>query len=87
MKDYKTRLATEAVFVGATLIPFVMFAESKLTTKPLAIFLAGASYHLVAEFSGLNSWYLENGASTLCKIQEVYHEAQPTTRNNTQRLI
>jgi len=87
MHDYATRLATEASFVGATLIPFVVLAESKIQSKALSVFVAGACYHLVSEFSGLNAWYLQHGAATLHKVQQVYEEAQPVVRRNTHQLI
>lgn len=79
---YKRKLANEAIFVGLTLIPFVSFMEDRYENKYVAIFLAGALYHLTAEFSGLNDWYLKNGASTLHKINETYETAHQDYKPN-----
>lgn len=73
--EYQTRLAFEAIFVGATLVPFVLATERIIKSPILSVFTAGLLYHLSAELSGLNEWYLEHGASTLNRIEEIREEA------------
>ncbi|NDC55476.1 MAG: hypothetical protein EBZ69_01450 [Alphaproteobacteria bacterium] len=86
--DYSGRLVVEALIVGATLTPVVMFAESRFENRMIAITIAGASYHLIAEFSGLNSWYLKHGAAALLQVQEVHAQASAeTAKTSTHRLV
>jgi hypothetical protein len=60
------QLYGEAIVVGAALVP-VWFAVSKLTTvtrinfsgKPaLDVFIAGVLFHLIAEETNVNEWFL-----------------------------
>jgi hypothetical protein len=64
--EYERQLATEALSVGAGNVVAFMIIQ-KLFPKWSAVgqsFAAGILFHLVAEYSGLNDWYLENGAAT-----------------------
>lgn len=62
------RLYSEALVVGAALVP-VWFAVSKATEaarfefaakSALDVFVAGFLFHLIAEETGVNDWYLTN---------------------------
>lgn len=48
----------EAIFVGLFLIPIFWVAEKAGLSKWLTVFLSGALFHLVAEFSGINKAYV-----------------------------
>jgi hypothetical protein len=48
----------EALFVGLFLLPIYYLVEKIGYSKWITVFLAGALFHLVAEFSGLNKAYL-----------------------------
>jgi len=48
----------EALFVGLFLLPIYYLVEKFGYSKWITVFLAGALFHLVAEFSGLNKAYL-----------------------------
>ena len=70
---YEQQMATEALFVGAGNVASFMIVK-KLFPKMGVIpntFLAGVLFHLVSEMSGLNKWYLTNGAASY------YAEKQP----------
>ena len=69
------KLYIEAISVGALLVP-TWWVVSKATTamrfsgqnKPfLDIFLSGFLFHMGAEESGLNDWYLYNSFASLKK--------------------
>lgn len=73
MLGYYKQLAIEAVVVGALLVPLFYLVSMILKKVPmearfrsgLTIFLAGASFHLVAEFGGMNKYFLENSAAKM----------------------
>lgn len=48
----------EAIFVGLFLLPVFWATEKLGQSKWLTVFLAGAFFHLIAEFSGLNKAYV-----------------------------
>jgi hypothetical protein len=48
----------EALFVGLFLLPIYYLVEKIGYSKWITVFLAGALFHLAAEFSGLNKAYL-----------------------------
>jgi len=63
--SYATQLATEAVAVGALLIPVFLLVNSQIKNQSAALFVSGAAFHLLCEVTGLNKWYLTNGASSM----------------------
>lgn len=73
MLAYYKQLAIEAISVGALLIPIIFLVSKLVKMTPIqarfrpgvTIFLAGAFFHLFAEFSGINKWYLENSAAKM----------------------
>ena len=68
---YFKQLATEAVVVGGLFVPWMVLWDTVVikaggSPAPLvSAFLAGASFHLVAEATGLNEWDLDNSAARL----------------------
>jgi hypothetical protein len=58
--ELSSQLAAEAIFVGATLFPVYAVWNAFIQNPPLKVFLTGVSYHLIAEYSGINAHYLEN---------------------------
>ena len=66
--DYQ--LAEEALGVGALLVPVYAVVRKSIvdytwkneaTREYAAVFLSGALFHVLAEASGLNEWYISNG--------------------------
>lgn len=47
----------EALIVGLALIPIYWVAEKLGQGKWVTVFLAGALFHLIAEFTGVNASY------------------------------
>ena len=95
--EYVEQLATEAAAVGALLVPAVMLVSGIVELLPLperfkpaaSIFLAGAGFHLAAEASGLNDWYLYHSAAQgkamsewldCCKNAPVEQKCGPSLR-------
>jgi hypothetical protein len=48
----------EAVLVGLFLLPVFWVAEKFGMSKWVTVFIAGALFHLTAEFSGINKAYV-----------------------------
>jgi hypothetical protein len=48
----------EAVLVGLFLLPVFWVAEKFGFSKWITVFIAGALFHLTAEFSGINKAYV-----------------------------
>jgi len=67
--EYEQLMAQEALFVGAGNVAAFMLVQRALPKmSPLAhVFVAGVLFHLTAEYSGLNEWYLTHGAAALAK--------------------
>ena len=65
--EYEQLMAQESLFVGAGNVAAFMIIQKALPKiSPLAqVFLAGVLFHLTAEYSGLNEWYLTHGAAAL----------------------
>ena len=61
------KLIIEASAVGLGLVLlwylFNMLSEkvSKKDNLIISLFIVGASFHLIAEFTGMNQWYCRNG--------------------------
>lgn len=61
------KLIIEASAVGLGLVVlwyiFNMLSEkvSKKENIIISLFVVGASFHLIAEFTGMNQWYCKNG--------------------------
>ena len=61
------KLIIEASAVGLGLVVlwylFSMLSEkvSKKDNLIISLFIVGASFHLIAEFTGMNQWYCTNG--------------------------
>lgn len=78
--EHNRKLLTEAFFVGAFLVPVFAFTHSvvtiafprmKDTTQDyLSVFISGGLFHLVAEGSGVNDWYLDNGVAVLKRLEK-----------------
>lgn len=69
---YELKFITEVVVVGilvACIGSFVFFmgkTKTKIDRKFLfKLFLTGAIIHILCEFTGINNWYLQNGAALL----------------------
>jgi hypothetical protein len=74
-------LIDEAVMVGLLSLPpwFVASALVDNTKGPgdgdrilLKVFLAGALFHIGAELSGFNDWYIDNGLAKRKRIVGMY---------------
>ena len=74
--------------VGAGLLPLYFFTHKVVSAvlprmsdeaqDYLSVFISGATFHLVAENTGINDWYLENGHAYLKKMRDAEFEAQET---------
>lgn len=55
MKTLNT-LALEAFVVGFLLVVIFMFVR-RFLSPALAVFVSGALFHIICEFTGVNAWY------------------------------
>jgi len=71
--NLKTRLYVEALSVGAGLIPLFIVMDDLFPKLPtwLKVGIAGGSFHLICEASGLNDWYLDNGVASKLRYADV----------------
>ena len=75
---YAQQLATEALFVGAIFIPWTNILTLALsnTNAPAYVitFLAGSTFHLLAEATGLNAYYLHHSAAQQADVERFMTE-------------
>lgn len=85
MKPGHDQLYKEAAFVGISLVP-VWFMISQFTTAMrisdkhkawVDIALAGSMFHLLAEESGLNTYYLTNSYASKNAFSAKFKEDEP----------
>ena len=53
------KVALEAFVVGILLV-ILYFILSRLAPPLVAVFLSGALFHLICEYTGVNAWYARN---------------------------
>ncbi len=78
MDRYSEQLALEAVTVGALFLPWTYIVSGAIqrlpvaafAKSPLSIFVAGAGFHLVCEFTGINDYYLKNSAAHMLHMRK-----------------
>ena len=73
--EYTQQLALEAATVGAAFVPWSYIVSGLLSRlqprlqprqrEMISIFVAGATFHLLAEATGLNEYYLRNSAAQM----------------------
>lgn len=87
---YYTQLATEAAVVGGLFVPWTLMwgaiirgapgaRTAPALVGPLSAFMAGASFHLVAEATGLNAYYLHNSAAHMRDLKQ-WHKTKAKTK-------
>ena len=81
--DLNVRLYQEAVVVGAGLIPMVFIAEGLFPRMPKwgQIMVAGGAFHLACEFTGINTWYLDNGVASKKRFHNTYADVYSRSNN------
>ncbi len=57
------QLLVEATVVGIGLVAVYLFVKMAKLGEIVTLFLAGALFHLLAEFTGVNAWYLKNSVA------------------------
>lgn len=63
--DYESQFAVEVISVGLMNVVGMSIINSPKLSPVLKTFLVGAMIHIFCEVSGVNAWYIENGAVTL----------------------
>lgn len=77
-------LLNEALVVGIMSIPPYYVASglidklsepgSELRSPIFKIFMAGSLFHIIAEYSGFNEWYVENGLASRKRLIGSYQQ-------------
>jgi hypothetical protein len=82
-QNLNVRLYQEAIVVGAGLIPVFLIAEELFPRMPKwgHIMVAGGAFHLACEFSGLNTWYLDNGVASKKRFHSTYADVYSRGHN------
>ncbi len=57
------QLLVEATVVGIGLVVVFVVVRMFVKNLYLALFVSGALFHLIAEFTGVNAWYLKNSVA------------------------
>jgi hypothetical protein len=73
-QSLQLRLYQEALVVGLGLVPLMLIADDIFPKMPKwgRVVVAGATFHLLAEGSGLNAWYLDNSVASQSRYADVY---------------
>jgi hypothetical protein len=73
-QQLRFRLYQEAFVVGLGLVPLMFIADDIFPNMPKwgRVVVAGATFHLLAEGSGLNAWYLDNSVASQSRYADVY---------------
>ena len=71
MDCYTQQLALEAATVGALFVPWTYIVSGVLVRlnprSAVTMFVAGATFHLLAEATGFNEYYLEHSAAQMLR--------------------
>ena len=76
MSSYDNQLIREVISVGAMVVVVDKMLEKALprASPTVRLFLCGAFIHLGCEYSGLNEWYLTNGAIAIWNSPDKIYE-------------
>ena len=74
--DLNIQLGKEAVAVGLGLVPIYFVVNEVLPNSQqwMKLAVAGASFHLLCEYYGINNWYLNNSVASKKKYSDVYDD-------------
>lgn len=78
MSSYENQLLKEVASVGALVVVVDKLLEKTLprASPTVRLFLCGAIIHLGCEYSGINEWYLTNGAIAIWNSPDKKYERQ-----------
>jgi hypothetical protein len=83
MDEYAQQLALEAAAVGAVFVPWSyvvsgLLAKARVRAPVAGIFIAGATFHLLAELTGVNAYYLRHSAAQM-RAERVWPDRHKNT--------